>query len=223
MSDNSQGNLGAGGDLFSTDDLTTQNGGGVAGVKIIRHKPCYGDDGDARDVSDSFPLPVKGSTLTKGTQGPTGFSVQDLKDAGRVLFSAVTPVAGTTCSAAEALMALDASKAAVALGGLSTIPVTAGKRLRITGWSAGHTSSAAAVISGRLFLRCNPSGAVVIGSPALDCIVLPSAPAVAQQGASEFHAFPEALEFSGTNQIGVSQVFSVATGLVWVSLYGYEY
>lgn len=49
----------AGGDTIATDDLTTLNGGAVSGIKIQRVKPSFGSDASARDVDDSYPLPVK--------------------------------------------------------------------------------------------------------------------------------------------------------------------
>lgn len=59
MPDNTQLDLGSGGDLISTDEL----GGGV---KVQRVKIQYGVDGAATDVSDSNPLPVDdaGGSLT---------------------------------------------------------------------------------------------------------------------------------------------------------------
>jgi len=51
MSDDTQLNLGAGGDLISTDDI----GGGV---KVQRNKMQFGVDGSAVDVSAINPLPV---------------------------------------------------------------------------------------------------------------------------------------------------------------------
>ena len=55
MADNS----GMGGtDTIATDDVATLNGAASSGVKVQRTKVTYGDDGTARDVSSSFPLPV---------------------------------------------------------------------------------------------------------------------------------------------------------------------
>jgi hypothetical protein len=49
----------AGGDTIATDDLTTLNGVASSGIKAQRNKVCFGDDGDARDTSATYPLPVK--------------------------------------------------------------------------------------------------------------------------------------------------------------------
>jgi hypothetical protein len=45
-------------DTIATDDLATLNGAASTGVKIQRVKPAFGVDGDARDVSTAFPMPV---------------------------------------------------------------------------------------------------------------------------------------------------------------------
>lgn len=55
MADNSAQN---GTDTIATDELATLNGGAVSGLKAQRVKPGFGPDGDLRDVSKQFPLPV---------------------------------------------------------------------------------------------------------------------------------------------------------------------
>lgn len=49
-----------GGVNYSTDDITTLNGGAISAgtAQTQRLKVQYGDDGTARDVSSSFPLPA---------------------------------------------------------------------------------------------------------------------------------------------------------------------
>jgi hypothetical protein len=58
MADNTTINVGSGGDVIATDDLTTLNGGAVSGVKAQRVKPGFGADASFRDVSGAYPLPV---------------------------------------------------------------------------------------------------------------------------------------------------------------------
>lgn len=235
MSDNTTVNPGAGGDVISTDDVTTLNGAGSTGVKVQRVKVGFGDDGSSRDASDNYPLPVKlinganpanqvqGPTLTKGTQQTTGFSVQDLKDSGRVIVNASTTGAGVAAVAAEALLALDVSRGGAATASATSHAVTSGKRWRVTGIMVSVISTAAAVISGRVFLRFNPSGVVTTASPIVLVVPVPSAPAVSGQGTVVFVPIPDGIEFTGTEQIGLSQVFSVTTGTVHASIVGYEY
>jgi hypothetical protein len=58
MADNTTLPVGAGGDVISTDELTTLNGGAVSGFKVQRVKDGFGIDGLHRDVSAQFGLPV---------------------------------------------------------------------------------------------------------------------------------------------------------------------
>lgn len=60
MADNTQLNTNStSGDIISTDELATINGGAAAaGEKVQRVKVGYGVDGDLRDVSSSYPLPT---------------------------------------------------------------------------------------------------------------------------------------------------------------------
>jgi len=44
---------------IAADDVATLNGVASSGVLVQRVKPAFGDDGDARDVSHQFPLPVQ--------------------------------------------------------------------------------------------------------------------------------------------------------------------
>lgn len=165
-----------------------------------------------------------GPTLTKGTQGASGYSVQDLKDAGRVIFSAATVIAGVTAVTTEALLTMVPTRDGVAATTATSHAVTSGKRLRITSMTAGFISTAAAVLSMRFALRMNPSGAVTATSPILRIIpVSQQAAALAQAGNEMTIDFPDGIEFSGTHQIGVTQIGSAATGTCWVSLTGFEY
>jgi len=49
------------------------------------------------------------------------------------------------------------------------------------------------------------------------------AAALAQAGDTCVLMFSEAIEISGTMQVGLSQVASAATGTIWASLIAYEY
>lgn len=166
---------------------------------------------------------VTNLTLTKGTQGATGVSTQDLKDAGRVIFGAATVIAGVTAVTAEALLSMVPTRDGVAGAAISTFPVTSAKRLRIEGIMVGLISTSAAVLSGRFALRMNPSGAATATSPIIAIIPIPSGAALAQAGGSMFMPLPDGLEFSGTHQFGLTQVCSAATGTVWASVIGFEY
>ena len=171
----------------------------------------------------AFAVNATGPALTKGTQGATGYTTQNLKDAGRVIFSAATVIAGVTVVTVEALLSLVVTRDGVAAAGATSFAVTAGKRLRITGISVGMVSTAAAVLSMRFALRMNPAGAAVATSPIQRIFAVPSGAALAQAGGELEISIPDGIEFSGTHQFGITQIGSVATGTCWVSLTGFEY
>ncbi len=167
---------------------------------------------------------TNGPTLTKGTQGATGYSVQDLKDAGRVLFSAATVVAGVTTVTAEALMTLTPTRAGAAGAAATTIQATSGKTLCIEKISFSHRSTAAAVLSARSFLRMNPGGAVALASPIIDVFsTTQQAAALAEAGDTVVVTYPGGLEISGTQNVGISHIASAITGALYVSIVGFEY
>lgn len=165
-----------------------------------------------------------GPTLTKGTQGSTGYSVQQIKDAGRAIVNAATAIAGVTAVTTEALMALNISRDGAATASATSHAVTSGKRWRITGLMVSGISTAAAVFSARVSLRMNPSGAATASSPIIATVGLTQqAAALAQAGDSAYMPFTDGIEVSGTMQVGISHVANVVTGTLWVSLIGYEY
>lgn len=164
-----------------------------------------------------------GPALTKATQGTVGHSVQNLKDAGRVIFSAATVIAGVTAVTVEALVSMVSTRDGVAAAGATTFAVTSGKRLRITAINVGFISTGAAVLSMRFALRMNPAGAVAATSPILSILAVPSGAAVAQSGGAWSIEIPDGLEFSGTHQFGITQIGSAITGTLWVSVLGFEY
>lgn len=143
---------------------------------------------------------------------------------GRTFVNASTVIAGVTAVVAEAMLTLQVSRNAAATAPVSSIAVTAGKRYRITGINVGIVSSAAAVISGRVALRVSASGAVSTASPIVAIASMSQqAAALAQAGDTVALTFPEGIEITGTQQVGLSQLCSVATGAVFASLIGYEY
>lgn len=87
MADNTQLNLGASGDLISTDDI----GGGV---KVQRTKNTWGLDGTSTDVSYTDPMPVFGLgkivTLSTDITRPTNATQYAVADA----IADTTPTAG---------------------------------------------------------------------------------------------------------------------------------
>ena len=204
----------------------TRLNNGTAAVAGSFHLTVGGSDGtNLRPVSvdTTGRVNVTLPALTKGTQGATGVSTQDLKDAGRVVFSAATVIAGVTAVTAEALLSMVSTRDGVAAAGATSHAVTANKRLRVQALTVGLISTGASVLSGRFVLRMNPSGVVTATSPIIAIVPIPSGAALAQAGGVASILLPDGLEFSGAMQIGVTQVCNAATGTVWCSIIGYEY
>lgn len=159
--------------------------------------------------------------LTKATQGATGFSVQDLKDAGRTAFS-LTAIgfAGVT---GEALLSMTPVRSGVAGSAGTSHGVTAQKRLRLTAIIVSVRTGAAAANWGRFVLRTNPSGAVATNSPALLVVECSAQAAVAGSGNMVAIPIPDGYEFAGTEQIGITHIGAATTNVNSVTLLGYEY
>lgn len=225
----------AGTDVIATDHVTTLNGAaivlGATTPKVIRVKAAFGDDGTARDVSAAFPLPVVVTSqpaITKGTQGTTGVTTQDLKDAGRVpiTFYMVIPVLTT---ATDTLQSLTATKAGVTvLAATTPAVVTAGKTLRVTRFTAAYIATATSGYA-MVRLRGNPAGLVTLTSPVYGNLAVGTgAPATANAADTEDATFPDGLEFAAGTGLGISvqgfaAVTATAVGYVVCSVSGYEY
>lgn len=169
------------------------------------------------------PLPVSGTvtanppTLTKGAQGSTGVSTQDLKDAGRVMkvFQAVF-----TAAATEALVTLTPVADGVAGSTGTSFAVTSGKKLRLVSMSVSTRNAGAAGQGVVCLLRMNPSGAAILTSPIIGSVGAGTTLAVAN--AVDFGAVNLDMELSGTMQLAVSQVGTATAGNTF-TLIGYEY
>jgi len=171
----------------------------------------------------TFPVTATGPTLTKATQGATGFSVQDLKDAGRVLKTYTCTAIATVTS--EALVTLTPYADIVAGGGATTFPVTSAKRLRIQSIMVTVRCTSTVTVGGIIRFRLL-AGTVLVGSPihaTLGCQGSNLATAVAGNSQSYLLTFPDGLELSGTMQFGLTQLFSATTATIDVQIVAYEY
>lgn len=177
-------------------------------------------------------VPVVGPTLTKGTQGSTGLSVQQLNNAGRnqTNFFMAAPIITTV---AEVMMSLTGYKSGAAVGATVTpAVVTAGKTLRITTIIITYFN-VATVGSARFTLRANLSGVGVIGSP----LVWSTQLGISGDGASTAghsttvtRTFPEGMEFAagtgialGMQGFGAVPTTGTIVGYGKVEILGYEY
>jgi hypothetical protein len=171
--------------------------------------------------------------ITKGTQGATGFTTQELRDAGRNARHFMLD-AYTAAPVAEAVQTVVQwySNAAVA-GTTQPAVVPAGKTLRLTNYSIS-TKSLATVGSAVVRIRANTAGLGVLASPLVFSMEAGSragATTVAMTGglATFNGVFPEGMEFPA----GTGLAFSMAgygpagvltlEGVTRFAVYGYEY
>lgn len=236
MSDNTRLPVGTlDGDTYSSDDI---NDGGVANAaKVQRVKVGHGTDGNYKDASAVDPFPVALSpnsnavtqqALTKGAQGATGVSTQDLKDAGRtaVVFSATAAAAGATT--VETAITLVKSAGTGATSSAASFVVTSGKRFRITSITVATRGNAVATAQATTFnLRINTGGAVTTSSTP----IILSARCANAATANAYDRFsipiPDGLEIlgDGTLQIGITAAATFVTNApTWdVLIAGFEY
>lgn len=157
----------------------------------------------------------------KGVQGANAVPVQQLNDAGRVwrslrFTSAAAPAADTLCSLTPNLDGVDG-------GAATTHAVTAGKRFRVMFVTLAVRTTTAATPWGLATIRVNPTGAAIIGSPAVFYLGVGGTAAVIGNVASDILTFADGWELSGTQQVGISFANNVATNVTNLVLHGYEY
>lgn len=187
-------------------------------------------------ASDQTAVPVSGTvtvtppTLTKGTQGATGFSTQDLKDAGRVNIMWTAEFAHA--QVAETLLTITESRDGAATATFTTKVVTTGKRLRITSVALEAESLGTGTTPQRVYLRMrfNTAGAVIASSPLQGVYALGVNAAVVKASEKQSWPFPDGVEFlgDGTKQIGFTLetpdwVVTTATGRSKVTITAFEY
>jgi hypothetical protein len=167
-------------------------------------------------------------TLTKGTQGATGLSVQALNDAGRthVNYCAVAAAAGAT--GVETAITLTKSSGTAATSTGTSFVITNGKRFRITAISVATRGHATATIQTTTFnLRINTGGAVATNSTPILLSVRSATPATASAWDRVIVPIPDGFEIAGdgTLQFGVTAAATFTTNApTWdVCIIGYEY
>lgn len=195
-------------------------GGQTAAVKAPSNPALATDPALVVALSPNNPLAITAPALAKGVQGTTGWSVQELKDAGRVLKTySATNVTGAT---SETLFSLIAYADFVSSGAAFSFGVTPGKKLRLQSmvltWRNG-TANAGAV---QVRFRVN-NGLVVVGSPSQFALMAEATLATTGHGSTSTLVFPDGFELSGNMQFGLTQLASGAVAGFDVSVVGYEY
>ena len=167
--------------------------------------------------------------VVKGTQGTTGVTTQDLKDAGRNLTTYYMALPQVT-TAADALVTLAGYKSGAAVAGVTgTAGVTAGKTLRLESVVINYISVATGG-GARISLRAVSTGTAAVGSPVvISWFVGGPTSATAGLWANLSIPLPDGMEFPAGTSFSVTIVGINATGAAAVAGYasisinGYEY
>lgn len=179
-------------------------------------------------ASDQSAVPVTGPTLTKGTQGATGFTVQDMKDAGRTNINlfAVGVAAGAT--GVETAITLTKSAGVAATTAAASFVITNGKTFRITSISFATRGHATATAQATTFsIRVNAAGAVVTTSTPVVLAARSATGPVASDWDRYTIPLGDGFEIAGngTIQFGVTaNAVYVTNAPTWdVTITGFEY
>ena len=203
----------------------------AAGTNVIGH--VIADSGSTTAVTALPAIPagtnlighvdvdvITPPTLTKGTQGSTGFSVQDLKDSGRTsILLFLDAVAGITT---EALATMSINKGGVAQTAATSYTVTSGKTLRISGMHTSVKNTSTVASDSRTRLR-QAASSFSVSSPIVLLNEAGSPAAIANSVGTDDTSLPDGLEIAGGQIVGISHIESATTCTVSVVITGYEY
>lgn len=171
---------------------------------------------------------VAAPTLTKGTQGSTGFSTQDLKDAGRtaVIYYATAAASGTTGT--ETAITLTKASGTSATSTAVSFVITSGKRYRIQQVLVSAVGHATGTTQATTFsFRINTAGAVVTTSTPIVWKGRVQTPATSLAYQQISLPIPDGYEIlgDGTLQFGITaNAVFVTNAPTWdVTIIGYEY
>lgn len=178
-------------------------------------------------VASGVATPVVAPAITKGTQSATGFTTQDLKDAGRSI--TILNADGVTPANTDTVLTFDKNIAGTVTTGQTAYTITSGKILRIQNVTWSFTDSSATAVRVRAYLRYNTGGGCVAGSgKVFSCEV--ASPGLGTSAANEGNAvcampIPDGLEITGdgTKSICLSAIASSAAGTLTATVVGYEY
>ena len=124
---------------------------------------------------------------------------------------------------ADTLLTLAVNKGATATS-VTTVPVSTGKTLRITGIHVSLRATAATLPFGLVTLRVNYSGAAVIGSTAQAYVpVSGQAAVIGNTGFNAATVDDGYLDLTGAAQFGISFSNNVNTNVAHITVVGYEY
>lgn len=169
-------------------------------------------------------------TLTKGTQGSTGLSIQDLKDAGRTTLAMTSEF--TFAQTSETLLTMTLSSNSGATTTFSSRVITSGKRLRLQTAVLEVEGLGSGTAPQRAYLRMksNTAGATTTSSPLQQVFGCGVTTAIVKASNTCMVDFPDGFELAGdgTATFGFSLetpdwVVTTATGRAKITVIGFEY
>lgn len=131
----------------------------------------------------------------------------------------------TAPATADTLLTLVKSKEGVSAAGATSITASSGTVMRLTGMFFSLRSNAAAAAFSTITFRWNPTGATILSSGILLRTDLGNTAATigaADTGASPI-LFPDGMDFTGTQSLGLSLASQAVTNILSITLFGYEY
>lgn len=172
--------------------------------------------------------PRTAPTLTKGTQGATGYMVQELKDSGRTNIIMYAQGVASGATGVETAITLTKSAGTGATSAAASFVVTSGKIFRITSLTFAARGHATATIQSTTFsLRMNTAGAVVTTSTPILLQARCATPATASAWDRFVVPISDGYEITGngTLQVGVTAAATFVTNApTWdVIITGFEY
>lgn len=200
----------------------TSTGNGVVGAGVQR--VAIASDNSA------FGVNATGPTLTKATQGATGFSVQNLKDAGRSLIAMTAEFA--FAQTAETILTMTVSVDGAATSTFTSRAVANGKTMRFQHivLEVETLGSGTAPQRAYLRLRRNNAGATIASSNLQGIWTCVSSAAIVKSGCTMSFDIPDGLEIvgDGTKTFGFTLetpdwVATTATGRAKITVVGFEY
>jgi len=153
-------------------------------------------------------------SITKATQGTTGFTTQDIKDAGRT--PVYLQIEGASITTTEALVGYTGFLGTTAITSSSAnYTVTSGRRFRLTSILIAGGGAGATV---RVRMRYASGSAPTTSSPIIGGI----AHAFASTGDGLALPYPDGEELAAGTQVAFTAVTSAAVS-AWVMVTGFEY
>lgn len=159
-------------------------------------------------------------TIQRAVVVSTGITTVDQKDTGRTIFIATGSVVGVV---ADTLVSLSPNRGLVGGTAATSLGVTAGKTLRLTGWCLTWRNGTAVAGGATAFLRGMATGATTATSPLIDTLNASTSLATVNSGATSCSPFPDGIDLTGNMTFGVSQSAVGAVAGSCITVRGFEW